>query len=101
MHIKNTETSGQKLQANSITGTYTKQCRSDSDVKNHFYAVIRKCLRRMSKMFGQKNSTQKIKNIKPTVLSRLLEDKSDSMAKCNNLYKIESSEALFKFIFDK
>ncbi len=31
--------------------------RTDSDVKNHFYSIIRKCLRRVSKMVGQKNST--------------------------------------------
>jgi len=46
--------------------------RTDNDVKNHFYAVIRKCLRRISKIFGQKNSTEKIKNLKPSTLSNLL-----------------------------
>jgi uncharacterized protein YneF (UPF0154 family) len=63
---------GLKLLVNFKTGIFFIKFRTDSDVKNHFYAVIRKCLRRISKMFGQKNSTEKIKNLKPSILSALL-----------------------------
>ena len=55
--IKNTATNGLILLTNSKEGTFLKYFRTDSDVKNHFYSIIRKCLRRVSKMVGQKNST--------------------------------------------
>ena len=45
--------------------------RSDNDVKNHFYSMLRRSLRRINKLLGKRNSTQKIKMIKPAVLSKL------------------------------
>lgn len=65
--------------------------RTDSDVKNHFYSIIRKCLRRVSKMVGQKNSTQKIRNVKPSILSRLLDNNKDPKSRCNKNSNKETS----------
>ena len=43
--------------------------RTDNSIKNHFYSTIRRCLRRMSKLVGSKNSTIKMRNVKPSTLS--------------------------------
>ena len=45
--------------------------RTDNDIKNHFYSMLRRSLRRINKLLGRKNSTQKIKVIKPSVLSKI------------------------------
>lgn len=45
--------------------------RTDNDVKNHFYSMLRRSLRRINKLLGKRNSTQKIKVIKPAVLSKV------------------------------
>ena len=45
--------------------------RTDNDIKNHFYSMLRRSLRRINKLLGKRNSTQKIKIIKPAVLSRV------------------------------
>jgi myb proto-oncogene protein len=45
--------------------------RTDNSIKNHFYSTLRKTLRRISKMFGHKNSTSQMRDIKPSVLSKI------------------------------
>ena len=46
--------------------------RTDNSIKNHFYSSIRRCLRRIEKFLGKKNSTLEIKLIKPEILSKAL-----------------------------
>lgn len=46
--------------------------RTDNAVKNHFYSTIRRSLRRVNKYFGYKDSTKKMRNFKPAVLSYLI-----------------------------
>ena len=43
--------------------------RTDNAIKNYFYSSIRRSLRRINKYLGSKNSTMKMRQIKPTVLS--------------------------------
>lgn len=50
--------------------------RTDNSIKNHFYSTIRRCLRRINKLQGEKNSTLKMRTIKPYVLSKILADKN-------------------------
>lgn len=45
--------------------------RTDNSIKNHFYSTIRRCIRRMSKTLGLKNSTVKMRIVKPSTLSIL------------------------------
>ena len=45
--------------------------RTDNDIKNHFYSMLRRSLRRINKLLGKRNSTQRIKVIKPSVLSKI------------------------------
>lgn len=45
--------------------------RTDNDIKNHFYSMLRRSLRRVNKLLGMRNSTQKIRQIKPSVLSKI------------------------------
>ena len=52
--------------------------RTDNSIKNHFYSTIRRCLRRINKLQGEKNSTLKMRSIKPYVLSKILADKSNN-----------------------
>ena len=47
--------------------------RTDNAVKNHFYSTIRRALRRMDKNFGFKDSTKKMRNLKPSALTYFLE----------------------------
>ena len=49
--------------------------RTDNDIKNHFYSMLRRSLRRVNKILGMRNSTKKIRLIKPSVLSKIF---------CNN-----------------
>lgn len=43
--------------------------RTDNAIKNHFYSTLRRSLRRINKLLGDKNSTLQVKDIKPGVLS--------------------------------
>ncbi len=45
--------------------------RTDNSIKNHFYSTLRRSLRRINKILGDKNSTQQVKQIKPGVLSEV------------------------------
>lgn len=45
--------------------------RTDNSIKNHFYSTVRKSLRRISKFMGSKNSTAKMRQIKPSTLSKI------------------------------
>lgn len=45
--------------------------RSDNAIKNHFYSLIRKNIRRITKIVGGKDGTRKVKKLKPIVLSRI------------------------------
>lgn len=45
--------------------------RTDNAIKNHFYSTLRRSLRRISKILGDKNNTNKVKEIKPSVLSKI------------------------------
>lgn len=45
--------------------------RTDNSIKNYFYSTIRRSLRRMGKFVGSKNSTEQMKKIKPSTLSKI------------------------------
>lgn len=45
--------------------------RTDNAIKNYFYSTIRRSLRRMGKFVGSKNSTEQMKKIKPSTLSKI------------------------------
>ena len=45
--------------------------RTDNAIKNYFYSTIRRSLRRIGKFVGSKNSTQQMKKIKPSTLSKI------------------------------
>jgi myb proto-oncogene protein len=45
--------------------------RTDNSIKNYFYSTIRRSLRRMGKFLGSKNSTEEMKHIKPSTLSKI------------------------------
>jgi hypothetical protein len=45
--------------------------RSDNAIKNQFYSILRKGLRRVNKLLGDRKSTQMVKNIRTSVLSKL------------------------------
>lgn len=45
--------------------------RTDNAIKNYFYSTIRRSLRRMGKFGGSKNSTEQMKRIKPSTLSKI------------------------------
>jgi len=46
--------------------------RTDNSIKNHFYSTLRRSLRRINKSLGDKNSTAQVKDIKPGVLSKIM-----------------------------
>jgi hypothetical protein len=46
--------------------------RTDNDIKNHFYSTLRRSLRRLNKILGEKNSTSQMREIKPSVLSTIM-----------------------------
>jgi hypothetical protein len=46
--------------------------RTDNAVKNHFYSTIRRALRRLDKNFGYRDSTRKMRNLKPSALTYFL-----------------------------
>lgn len=52
-------------------------CRTDNSIKNHFYSTLRRSLRRLNKFVGSKNSTSLMREIKPNVLSRILDYSAD------------------------
>ena len=45
---------------------------TDNNVKNHFYSTLRRSLRRLNKIIGEKNSTLQMREIKPSVLTIIL-----------------------------
>ena len=42
---------------------------TDNAIKNYFYSRVRRSLRRMGKFVGSKNSTETMKQLKPSTLS--------------------------------
>jgi len=46
--------------------------RTDNAIKNQFYSTLRRSLRRINKSLGDKNSTAQVKDIKPGVLSKIM-----------------------------
>lgn len=45
--------------------------RTDNSVKNHFYSTVRRALRRLDKHFGFRDSTKKMRSLKPAALTLL------------------------------
>jgi hypothetical protein len=45
---------------------------TDNNIKNHFYSTLRRSLRRLNKIIGEKNSTLHMREIKPSVLTIIL-----------------------------
>lgn len=45
--------------------------RTDNSIKNHFYSTVRRSLRRVNKFMGSKESTKKMRRIKPSILSKI------------------------------
>ncbi|CAK90826.1 unnamed protein product (macronuclear) [Paramecium tetraurelia] len=76
--------------------------RTDNAIKNHFYSTLRRSLRRINKLIGDKNSnwhdyifskekgTQQIKDIKPGVLSKIfiLAEKNPSELKDDHMKRL-------------
>ena len=46
--------------------------RTDNDIKNRFYSTLRRSLRRLNKFIGKKNSTSQLREIKPSVLTVII-----------------------------
>jgi hypothetical protein len=46
--------------------------RTDNDIKNHFYSTLRRSLRRLNKYIGEKNSTSHMREIRPSVLTIII-----------------------------
>jgi hypothetical protein len=73
------EASGNKLRNSWTTGTLIiHPFRTDNAVKNHFYSTLRRSLRRINKFYGFKNSTNQMKNLKPSTLTFLVEKSNES-----------------------
>ncbi|CAD8050116.1 unnamed protein product [Paramecium primaurelia] len=66
--------------------------RTDNAIKNHFYSTLRRSLRRINKLIGDKNKkgTQQIKDIKPGVLSKIfiLAEKNPAELKDDHMKKL-------------
>lgn len=57
-----------------LTGRYVYHLfRTDNAIKNHFYSTLRRSLRRLNKFLGSKNSTSLMRDIKPSVLSKIMD----------------------------
>ena len=46
--------------------------RTDNDIKNRFYSTLRRSLRRLNKYIGKKNATSELREIKPSVLTVII-----------------------------
>lgn len=46
--------------------------RTDNDIKNRFYSTLRRSLRRLNKYLGKKNATSEMREIKPSVLTIII-----------------------------
>lgn len=62
-------------------GNVFNKIRTDNDIKNHFYSTLRRSLRRLNKFIGEKNSTTQMREIKPSVLSTIM----------NYIYELENN----------
>jgi len=65
--------------------------RTDNSIKNHFYSTLRRSLRRINKSLGDKNSTAQVKDIKPGVLSKIMnitEKANTTQAQDENLRRL-------------
>jgi hypothetical protein len=71
--IKSTETGGSIFPNSLKAGNFQVNLRTDNSIKNHFYSTIRRSLRRICKLLGNKNSTSELRNIKPSILSKIFE----------------------------
>lgn len=71
--------------------------RTDNAIKNYFYSTIRRSLRRMGKFVGSKNSTEQMKKIKPSTLSKIFAAGADLPPPCEGLYSPDE-ERLFAYI---
>jgi hypothetical protein len=72
--------------------------RTDNSVKNHFYSTVRRSLRRLDKHFGFRDSTKKMRNLKPAALTLLLETaRTLPDYSCNNFAMLEMMELLLQF----
>ena len=79
------EIDGFKFQNNSEAGNFDNYFRTDNSIKNHFYSTIRRSMRRISKLLGNRNSTSKLRDIRPSVLSEIFEfSKTQHMKSLNN-----------------
>ena len=74
--------------------------RTDNDIKNHFYSTLRRSLRRLNKYIGEKNSTSQMREIRPSVLTIIINfiygrenDQADDML----VSLRELPELIFKF----
>lgn len=56
--------------------------RTDNDIKNRFYSTLRRSLRRLNKYIGKKNATSELREIKPSVLTVII----------NFIYDTESAD---------
>jgi hypothetical protein len=71
--------------------------RSDNQVKNHFYSIIRKSIRRMCKLVDIKTHTMNIYSIKPNTISHIFylggegEEKRDGYVNQRNSLSTDAS----------
>lgn len=83
--IESMEIDGFKFQNNSEEGNFYHYFRTDNSIKNHFYSTIRRSMRRICKLLGNRNSTSKLRDIRPSVLSEIFEfSKNQQMKSLNN-----------------
>ena len=79
--------------------------RTDNSIKNHFYSTLRRSLRRINKLLGDKNSylilsgTQQVKDLKPGVLTRIFSmveknEHKDTFLDENFIQLIQNSEQI-------
>ncbi len=62
-----------------LAGTTVADFRSDNNIKNHFYSMLRNIVRRILKLMGEKNGTSQMRKIKPSALSAILRYSDTSM----------------------
>jgi myb proto-oncogene protein len=71
--------------------------RTDNSIKNHFYSILRKGLRRINKMMGDRKSTEIVKEIRTSVLSKLDNLDKSSAEKVSKVNVSKIYELLFQF----
>ena len=73
--------------------------RTDNDIKNRFYSTLRRSLRRLNKYIGKKNATSELREIKPSVLTVIINFIYDTQATNGEDPFLQSLRQLPELIF--